>query len=113
MAYDEGLAERMSSYFEGRPDVQTKRMFGGLCFMVSDHMCCGIVKDTLMARVGPENYRECLSKKYAKEMDFTGKPMKGMVYVSPEGIEDDSELESWIRICESFVKSLPPKKPKT
>lgn len=112
MAYDEGLAERLLEYFEGRTDVNPKKMFGGLCFMVSDHMCCGIVGDALMARVGPENYKECLSQKHVKEMDFTGKPMKGMVYVSPEGFESESQLEGWVKVCESFVQSLPPKKVK-
>ncbi len=112
MAYDHGLAARLQEYFQGRSDIEVKKMFGGLCFMVSNHMCCGIVGDTLMARVGPECYEECLNKEHAKEMDFTGKAMKGMVYVSPEGIEDDSEFEYWVGICESFVKSLPPKKDK-
>jgi len=110
MAYDEGLAERLHEYFNDRSDVEAKKMFGGLCFMVSDHMCSGIVGDTLMARVGPEKYEECLSKKHVKEMDFTGKAMKGMVYVEPEGFENDSELEYWVGVCESFIKSLPPKK---
>ncbi len=112
MAYDEGLAERLNDYFEGRTDVEVKKMFGGLCFMVSNHMCCGIIGDNLMARVGPDNYTECLSKKHVKKMDFTGKAMKGMVYVDPEGISEDSDLEYWAGICEEFVISLPPKKPK-
>ena len=112
MAYDEGLAERLQIYFQDRPDVEVKKMFGGLCFMVSNHMCCGIVGDMLMARVGPVNYEACLRDKFAKEMDFTGKVMKGMVYVSPEGFESDKALERWVGICESFVKSLSPKKPK-
>lgn len=112
MSYDEGLAERLQDYFQNRPDVEVKKMFGGLCFMVSNHMCCGIVGDTLMARVGPENYKECLNKKYAREMDFTGKAMKGMVYISPEGFESDTDLIGWVSTCESFVKSLPPKKQK-
>lgn len=112
MAYDEGLAERLYDYFEGRSDVEVRKMFGGLCCMVSNHMCCGIIGDTLMARIGPDNYTECLSMKYAKEMDFTGKAMKGMVYVDPEGIAEDSELEHWLDICVQFATSLPPKKPK-
>ena len=62
MAYDEGLAERLNDYFGDRNDVEVKKMFGGLCFMVSNHMCCGIIGDTLMARVGTGNYSECLSK---------------------------------------------------
>lgn len=92
MAYDEDLAERLHDYFERRDDVEVKKMFGGLCFMVSSHMCCGIVGDTLMARIGPDAYDECLTKKYAREMDFTGKAMKGMVFVAPEGIAEDADL---------------------
>ena len=109
MPYDEGLSERIYNYFEDRDDVEVKKMFGGLCFMVSNHMCCGIVGDTLMARVGPDAYEECLSKKHARKMDFTGKPMKGIVYVDPEGISEDEDLREWIKTCEKFIKSLPPK----
>ena len=112
MSYDEELAERIREQFQGRTDVEEKNMFGGLCFMVSNHMCCGIVKDTLMARVGPDNYKKCLAKKHASEMDFTGRPMKGMIYVSPEGLESDKNLAMWMKFCIDFVESLPPKKPK-
>ena len=109
MAYDKGLAHRLEEYFEGRSEVESKKMFGGLCFMVNQHMCCGIVGDTLMARVGPEQYEECLSHRHAREMDFTGRSMKGLVYVSPEGIVSDKDLKYWIQLCEQFVESLPPK----
>jgi len=80
--------------------------------MVANHMCCGIVNDTLMARVGPENYAKCLAREHATEMDFTGKPMKGLVYVAPEGIESDSDLSEWLATSLEFIESLPPKKPK-
>jgi len=110
VAYDEGLAERLNDYFGDRIDVEVKKMFGGLCFMVSNHMCCGIISETLMARVGPDIYDACLSKKHVKEMDFTGKAMKGLVYIDPEGIAEDSDLEKWLGICEKFVGALPPKK---
>ena len=86
MAYDEGLAQRIREQFQHRFDVEEKKMFSGLCFMVSNQMCCGIVNDTLMARVDPDNYELCLSKEFAREMDFTSKAMKGMIYVSPAGI---------------------------
>ena len=112
MSYDEGLAQRIREQFEDRRDVEEKKMFGGLCFMVSNHMGCGIVGDTLMARVGPDHYEKCLNHEHASEMDFTGKAMKGMVYVAPQGIESDVELEYWLSLCTSFVESLPPKKPK-
>lgn len=109
MAYDEGLAERIRKALSERLDVGEKRMFGGLCFMVSDHMCCGIVGDTLMARVGPVEYEALLKKTHAKEMDFTGKPMKGMIYVAPEGLTEETDLKYWLDACLSFVGTLPPK----
>lgn len=112
MSYDEGLAERIREHFQDRQDVEEKKMFGGLCFMVSNHMCCGIVKETLMARVGLDNYEKCLAMKYASEMDFTGKAMKGMIYVSPEGLDSDANLSKWLDICTGFVELLPSKNPK-
>jgi hypothetical protein len=107
MAYDEELAKRLRTIFDQRTDVVEKKMFGGLCFMVSDHMCCGIAGNTLMARVGPAMYEECLKQRYVKEMDFTGRPMKGFVYVQPEGIAGDKELSGWVDKCLSFILSLP------
>ena len=77
--------------------------------MVSDNMCCGIVDDTLMARVGPDQYERCLKLPRAREMDFTGKPLKGMVFVDPEGIAEDADLKDWIGYCLKFTKSLPDK----
>jgi hypothetical protein len=112
MAYDEGLAHRLREQFQAYDGVEEKKMFGGLCFMTSRHMVCGIVGDTLMARVGPGNYDECLRQEHVREMDFTGKSLRGMIYVSPEGIEEDSELANWVRLCTDFTQSLPPKKPK-
>lgn len=110
MSYDEALAQRVRAYLKKKPEIEEKKMFGGLCFMQSKHMCCGIVKDTLMARVGPENYEACLKIKNVREMDFTGKALKGMVYVSPVAIKSDSDLAYWIDLCSEFVKTLPPKK---
>ncbi len=109
MAYDEGLAERIRDVLNDVPDVAEKKMFGGLCFMVSGHMCCGIVGDVLMARVGPEQYGPCLSLPHVREMDFTGTPLKGMVYVDSEGIAEDVDLDKWVSRCLDFVKTLPPK----
>ena len=109
MAYDEGLAERLREIFADRYDMDEKRMFGGLAFMVHGHMCCGIVGDTLMARVGPAQYPHALRQPHAREMDFTGKAMKGFVYVDPDGFESDEDLRVWVALCENFVDSLPPK----
>jgi hypothetical protein len=72
-------------------------------------MCCGVLGDTLMARVGPDQYDAALRRPHAREMDFTGRAMRGLVYVDPEGIESDKDLLRWLALCEKFVASLPPK----
>ena len=110
MAYDEGLAERIQNLLLDRPNISDKKMFGGIAFMLNDYMFCGINGDSLMARVGPENYAESLSKPHVREMDFTGRSMKGYVYVAAEGIESDESLQYWVGLCAEFVQSLPPKK---
>lgn len=109
MAYDDGLAERIREGLAHRDDVIEKKMFGGLAFMVSGHLCVGILADALMARVGPEAYPACLSLPYAGPMEFTGRPMTGFVQVQAGGIGEDDELINWLRRCESFVDDLPPK----
>lgn len=87
-------------------------MFGGIAYMYLEHMCVGVVDDMLMVRVGPEQYENALSQKYAKPMDFTGRPMKGYVYVEPAGFKTEKNLRKWIEKGIAFVKTLPPKKPK-
>lgn len=109
MAFDAGLAERMRDLLLTRQQVSERKMFGGLAFMLGGHMCVGIIGETLMVRVGPLRYAEALCRKHVREMDFTGKPMKGYVYVAPEGIAEDSALEAWINLSAEFVASLPPK----
>ena len=109
MSFDDGLAERIREVFQNRHDVAEKKMFGGLAFMISGHMCCGIIGEKLMLRVGAGQYDELLQKKHASAMDFTGKPMKGMLYIEPEGIAEDQNLSQWIGKALDFVSTLPPK----
>ena len=73
MAYDEAVARRVREALAGTPDVVEKRMFGGIAFMVRGNMCCGVIGDRLMLRVGPKGYETALSRPHAKPMDFTGK----------------------------------------
>ena len=109
MAYDEMLAQRVRDCFED-PDVVTeRRMFGGLCFLVSGNMCCGIVGHELMVRVGPEGYAAALKRPHAREMDFTGRPLKGMVYLAPDGLRTKRSLQAWVKRGAAFAGSLPAK----
>ena len=109
MAYDELLAQRMREALSDRPDLSERKMFGGLCFMIGGNMCCGIVGEELMLRVGPDAYGEALAREHAREMDFTGRALKGMLYVGVDGIAEDDQLTEWLEMAVDFAGSLPPK----
>lgn len=98
MAYDEGLAQRLRDALVEERGVTEKRMFGGLCLLVDERMCLGIVGEELMVRVGLPRHAEALQRPGARPMDFTGKPMKGFVFVSPEGFESERALEEWVQL---------------
>lgn len=112
MPYDEGLAARIREVLHDRRGIVEKRMFGGIAFLLQGHMVVGIVSDNLMCRVGPDAYERALARPFARPMDFTGKPLKGFVFVAPGGFAEDGELENWIGDCVCFVGSLPPKAPR-
>ncbi len=109
MPYDEGLAERIRDIFDGDEDVTEKKMFGGLAFMINGNMCCGVSKEDLMLRLGAEEAKKALKDPNARDMDFTGKPLKGFVYVNAEGYAEDEDLEAWVGRAAKFARSLPAK----
>ena len=110
MAYDEKLAERVRKTLRGKGEISEKKMFGGLCFLLSGKMCCGILKDNLVARIDPKDSLALLKKAGVRAMDFTGRPMKGFVYVSPEALKGSSALQRWLKRCLAFASSLPARK---
>ena len=109
MSFDETLAERLRPLFQGNYKVTEKKMFGGLAFMVNSHMCCGIVATNLVVRTGPDAFDHALKRPHTRPMDFTGRPMKGFVYVAPGGYRSDHDLKSWTQLGLDFVLSQPPK----
>ena len=111
MAYDESLADRIRELVSTRPVLSERRMFGGLAFMTAGNMLCGVVGDELMVRIGAEKYAECLSRPGARPMDFTGRPMTGMIYVNRQAV--DTDLSEWLDLAFEFAGSLPPKQAKT
>ena len=108
MAYDEDLADRVRAVLPPGEAVTERQMFGGLAFMIGGHMCCGVVKDTLMARLGPEAADQALDQPHVRPMDFTGRPMKGMVFIDSEGLHGDA-LHQWVGAAAGYARSLPPK----
>ena len=109
MAYDEAVAMRVRRTLGKTPDVVEQRMFGGIAFMVRGNMCCGVIGDRLMLRVGPDGSEAAQSRPHAKPMDFTGKPMKGFVFVEPKGFASAGDLKAWIARAIMFALSLPAK----
>jgi TfoX/Sxy family transcriptional regulator of competence genes len=107
MAYDEELADRIRRVLKRRRGVA--EMFGGLSFLVSGNMACGVVGKEICVRVGPDAYETALSHPHAREMDFTGKPLRGMVYVSTKGIGSDADLKTWVEQGVAHARSLPAK----
>ena len=109
MAYAENDGDRVREALGDRDDVVEKKMFGGLCFMVSGHMAVGLTAAELMVRVGPDDWEKALEEPHAREMDFTGRSMKGFVFVDPAGWRTRSELERWVRWGVAHAESLPPR----
>ena len=108
MAYDEDLAWRVRAVLPPAEAVTERQMFGGLAFMLAGHMFCGVVKDTLMVRLGPEGAGRALDQPHVRAMDFTGSPMKGMVFVDPAGLHGDG-LRQWVDAAAGHARGLPPK----
>ena len=108
MAYDEDLADRVRGVLAPEPGLTERKMFGGLAFMLDGHMCCGIVGGDLMLRLGVDGADAALARPHVRPMDFTGKPMSGMVYVAPEGVRGKA-LRGWVGRARAFVRTLPPK----
>jgi TfoX/Sxy family transcriptional regulator of competence genes len=111
MSYDEKLVERIRAAVEGRPAIGEKKMFGGICFLHAGAMFCGVAGDDLMVRVGPDAYEQALTAPHARLMDFTGRPMKGYVFVGPAGTRTAAQVRAWVERALAFVTTLPAKKP--
>jgi TfoX/Sxy family transcriptional regulator of competence genes len=109
MAYDEELADRIREQLASRSDVTERKMFGGIAFMVAGNMACGVLGEDLIVRLGEEDGEKALAEEGVRPFDFTGKPMKNIVYVSPEQTADDDALSKWVDAGADFAASLPSK----
>lgn len=109
MAYDKELAERVAEILAERGDLSERNMFGGIAFMVGGRMCCGVINDDLVLRLGADGAEKALEESYVRPMDFTGRPMKGYVYVAKQGVPTEAKLRSRLQAALDFVATLPPK----
>ena len=109
MPYDAELADRIREVLERRRGITERKMFGGICFMANGHMCCGVAGDELMLRLGNKGAAQALEDRHARPMDFTGRPMRSMVFLDPAGVRSDGALKSWVDRALGFARSLPPR----
>lgn len=109
MAYDKGLAQRVREILEEEPGFDEKKMFGGVCFLLFGNMICGIIRDDLIVRVGADKYLEAMKMPHTRKFDLTGKPLKGWVMVLSRALDSDEELNDWVQMAVSFVRTLPMK----
>jgi TfoX/Sxy family transcriptional regulator of competence genes len=109
MAFNEALAERIRVRLARRKNVQEKKMFGGVGFLLSGNMLVGVWKDSLIVRISPQESDEALKEPHVKAFDITGRAMKGWVLVESEGVKDDEQLAAWIQRAVKFVGKLPVK----
>jgi len=112
MPYNEKLASRVRDSFGKRRGLEEKKMMGGLTFMLKGKMCVGVLKNDLMARIDPELHESALKRKGCREMDFTGKPMRGFVFVGPAGTATKRDLQSWLKIAIEYNKKAKASKKK-
>jgi hypothetical protein len=112
MAYDEHLATRVRDRLIGEALYSERKMFGGLCFMIGGHMACGILGERLMVRVDNAKYEALLALPHAAEMDFNGKPMRGFLFIHPDGLIKEADFQSWVDRGTAYARRLPPKAPK-
>jgi len=106
--YNEALADRVRLVLASWEPFSERKMFGGLAFLIGGNMACGITGDDLMVRTGPKQYESALAKPHVRPMEFTGRPMRGMVWVGPEG-QAEGDLERWVALGREFAAALPPK----
>ena len=109
MAYDPGLAQRIREIMPNNTNLREKEMFGGMAFMLNGNMACGVIGDELMVRVGKEAHEGAHAQPHTRPFDFTGKPMRGWVVVTPEGLAEDKDLQAWVQQGTEYALSLPPK----
>ena len=109
MAYNDDLAKKVSEILDEYAESDQRKMFGGIAFMVGGHMCCGVIKDDLVLRLGPEAAEKALRDPHVRPMDLTGRPMKGYVFVAKDGVRTEAKLRSAIRSALDFVETLPPR----
>ncbi len=109
MAFDPTLAERIRARLQRQPGLSEKKMFGGIGFLLNGNMCCGVLGKEMIVRLDPDEAEKALQKANTRIFDFSGRPMRGWVFVHQKAVTADATLNSWVNMAVKYVKSLPAK----
>jgi TfoX/Sxy family transcriptional regulator of competence genes len=109
MAYNQELAQRIKEILGPLPGLETKKMFGGMCYLLHGNMLCGVIDERMIVRMGKERQNESMSRPHTRPFDFSGKAMVGWLMVEPDGWQSEEDLADWVQICLDFVRTLPAK----
>jgi len=112
MAFDEKLADRIREILGNSKSITERKMFGGICFMLNGNMIGGVLKDDLIVKIDKESHAKAVAQKHVRPFDFTGKPMVGIIFVSPDGTKTRKNLEQWIEMGTAHARALPAKRKK-
>jgi TfoX/Sxy family transcriptional regulator of competence genes len=110
MSYDKDLADRIRNLLQAEPSLTSREMFGGIGFMLNGNMICGVIREGMIARVGPQAYDALLAEPGVQVFDMTGRQMRGWVVVEPQAVESDRQLKTWVERAAAFVRTLPAKR---
>jgi TfoX/Sxy family transcriptional regulator of competence genes len=102
------LEDRLGKILDAK-GAESKRMFGGLCFMINGNMVIGTFRDGLLVRIGKDAHAKALSTPGAKTFTMNGKSMEGYVEVAAGKVGSEASLKSWVEMALAFNKTLPPK----
>ncbi len=109
MTYNEEIEQRINAFVNTWPDCTVKKTFGGVCYLLSGNMACGVYREDLILRLGTAKARQALKLPYVRSFDITGRPLKGWVMVKEEGFDQVGGLDVWLEQARAFVSTLPPK----
>lgn len=109
MAYDESVAARVREVMKRRKGVGEQKLFGGIAFMLNGNMCCGVLGDELIVRLGNDGVLEALEEDHTRPFDFTGRVIKSMLYIEPNGFATEAALKGWAERAVRFTRTLPEK----
>ena len=110
MVHNEQLANKTRALLSWRKGFSEKKMFGGMSYLINGNMCCGVLKDDLVVRLGPEQYEKGVAMPHARPMDFTGMSIKRFVYVDSNGWSNSATLKKWVQLGLDYASALPKKK---